>query len=75
MRINGTATVMNSALQTILNGERTMMKAASEAASGGSDNLAQTLVTLNCAKQTQSIGVSLARIDDETTGFLIDTLA
>lgn len=74
MQIGGSASVMRSALDLMKNGEQLLGQASNETASGSIDQLAQTLLTITCAKQTHAMGVKLASIADETAGYVLDML-
>jgi len=75
MQISGTVSPMQSALELFNNGEQLLVRASSDAAAGNLDNLAQTLVDLSSARLSAEAGATLARVANETTGYVLDILA
>lgn len=75
MRIDGSPSVMTSALLTMKSGESAMTQAASLAASGNPDNLVDAAVAMVGAQTTHRIGVKLAQIADDMMKSTIDMLA
>lgn len=75
MRIDGSPSLMTSALQTIQTGEQQMLQAAGQITSGSVDDLAGGVVAMESARLTQGIGIKLAKVADDMMKSTLDMLA
>jgi hypothetical protein len=74
MGIQGTPSLTTSAVQAIQSGDQELLQAVRQTASGSGD-LARGAVDVMAARQSQEIGVKLARVADEMTKSTLDMLA